>query len=529
MHFTMPASMLRRGTTHASPRIARASSRRSPTPRTCTAARWSPRTSSTSPPGELATGGSRSRTRMCARASSNAAVTRSPRLAGSSPATGCAPPTCCGCTRGSPNGSARSPVRCAGQARRCARSTARTTKPRRLAARTSSPRSPRSASGRDALRRPYVSRARRSRRLRRPERSSHSGRRARSSTGRSSSQAARPRRDTPRVRWRSSAVTAMPPASRQCSTTWAASPTGPAAGRMRSRSIASGGDAAARAGDVVLAAFSDCNVGELRSDQGRLEEAEPLLRRALQVWRGTADEHGVAFATALLGRLHARAGRDDQAVELLEDALARFRALGVELDAALVEVLQAEAALFAGRADDARERALRLMAELNGDALLGPLLHHVAGAALAQLGDAGAAEHALRGIARVARAAGLPFETSWRWTRSTRLDPHARAASATRCWPRSASCGSRRPRWRDRLQRPRRSADPLVVAGVVAPGHRDEPPGHRRLPWRCGRASRGPWAGRSRGAAARRIPRRPDRRRSQTRAGDPLCAVNDRR
>jgi tetratricopeptide (TPR) repeat protein len=89
-----------------------------------------------------------------------------------------------------------------------------------------------------------------------------------------------------------------------------------------------------RAGDVNLGAFADCNVGELLADQGRLEEAEPLLRRALQIWRGTADEHGVAFVTALLGRLYARSGRVAEAIELLEDALERFNALHVEVDAA---------------------------------------------------------------------------------------------------------------------------------------------------------------------------------------------------
>ena len=173
-----------------------------------------------------------------------------------------------------------------------------------------------------------------------------------------------------------------------------------------------GADASMRAGDVDLAAFADCNVGELLSDQGRLEEAEPLLRRALQVWRGTADEHGVAFATALLGRLHARAARVEEAVELLEDALARFEALRVEADAALVRALLAEAVLFAGRAEEAHERAVTLLDELPDDVLLEPLLHHVAGVALAQLGDRGAAGDALTAALEVAVAGELPFETA---------------------------------------------------------------------------------------------------------------------
>jgi tetratricopeptide (TPR) repeat protein len=162
---------------------------------------------------------------------------------------------------------------------------------------------------------------------------------------------------------------------------------------------------------VNFAAFADCNVGELLSDQGRLDAAEPMLRRALRVWRGTADEHGVAFATAVLGRLHARAGQDEPAVELLDHALARFRALGAQTDAAHVEVLQAEAAVFAGRAEDARERLAEISAGLPQDALLEPLLHQVTGVTLAQLGDATAAERALETSLAAARDAELPFET----------------------------------------------------------------------------------------------------------------------
>ncbi len=183
------------------------------------------------------------------------------------------------------------------------------------------------------------------------------------------------------------------------------------------------GDASRRAGDVAFEAFADCNVGEVLSDQGRLEEAEPLLRRALQIWRGTEDEHGVAFVTALLGRLHARAGRAGEAVELLEDALARFETLGVEIDAALVKALLAEAALFDGRAEEARERVLALFDGLPADALLEPLLHHVTGVALAQMGEPAAARATFAVALEAARASELPLETAFVLDALELLDP----------------------------------------------------------------------------------------------------------
>ena len=70
-----------------------------------------------------------------------------------------------------------------------------------------------------------------------------------------------------------------------------------------------GAEASARSGNSANAAFGDCNVGELLSDQGHWDEAEMLLRRARQVWRGTGYEWGVAYATAQLGRLAARSGQ----------------------------------------------------------------------------------------------------------------------------------------------------------------------------------------------------------------------------
>ena len=43
-----------------------------------------------------------------------------------------------------------------------------------------------------------------------------------------------------------------------------------------------------RSGRPADVAFIDCNVGEILSDQGHLDEAEEHLQRARRVWSGTA-------------------------------------------------------------------------------------------------------------------------------------------------------------------------------------------------------------------------------------------------
>ena len=58
-----------------------------------------------------------------------------------------------------------------------------------------------------------------------------------------------------------------------------------------------------RAGRPADAAFTDCNVGEILSDQGQLEEAETHLQRARRVWSATGERQPVAYVDALLARL----------------------------------------------------------------------------------------------------------------------------------------------------------------------------------------------------------------------------------
>ncbi|MEA2293270.1 MAG: hypothetical protein QOE86_909 [Solirubrobacteraceae bacterium] len=173
-----------------------------------------------------------------------------------------------------------------------------------------------------------------------------------------------------------------------------------------------GAAASEAAGDAGNAAFGEGNVGELLSDQGRTDEADELLRRALRVFRGTGYEWNAAYTTALLGRSATRSGRPQQARELLDEAVAGFVALGVAGDAAWADTLRAEAAVHDGDAAAALERVDRLLLDHAGTGRLAPLLHRVRGLALAQLGQAAAAEGALGASLAEARLQDEPAEVA---------------------------------------------------------------------------------------------------------------------
>jgi class 3 adenylate cyclase/tetratricopeptide (TPR) repeat protein len=168
--------------------------------------------------------------------------------------------------------------------------------------------------------------------------------------------------------------------------------------------------ASGRAGDVVNAAFGDCNVAEVRSDQGRLAEAEEALRRAMLVWRGTEHQSGVAFAAAQLGRVAVRGGRFEEGLEMLDDALALSQELHVDAYRTLIEALRAEAFAFGRRAEQALELASSLLDRVPGRTT--PLLHRVQGFSLAQLGDLRGAEHALEESLAQARALKIEYEVA---------------------------------------------------------------------------------------------------------------------
>ena len=71
-----------------------------------------------------------------------------------------------------------------------------------------------------------------------------------------------------------------------------------------------------RIGDEVDAATGTHNIAEVLSDQGRLDEAQPMFAEALRVWRSSEYGTGVAYATRSLGQAASRQGDFERAEEL---------------------------------------------------------------------------------------------------------------------------------------------------------------------------------------------------------------------
>jgi tetratricopeptide (TPR) repeat protein len=112
-----------------------------------------------------------------------------------------------------------------------------------------------------------------------------------------------------------------------------------------------GQSAHARAGDETSAALGAANTGEVLSDQGHWDMATTVLGEALEVWRSTGHEHGVAYAEGLMGRAAARSHDFDAAIELLDRARGRHLSVGAKGDAGQVWLWSAEAHCLSGDAD----------------------------------------------------------------------------------------------------------------------------------------------------------------------------------
>ena len=130
------------------------------------------------------------------------------------------------------------------------------------------------------------------------------------------------------------------------------------------------GAAAASAGNVVGAAIESANAAEILIDQGRLDEARPLIRSALRVFEASDNPYLVAFVTSFSGRAELRAGHPEAAAAAFRSAAERFTGLGEHDEAIDARVRLIAAELDAGRIDEAREIATALDADATGPRLL---------------------------------------------------------------------------------------------------------------------------------------------------------------
>nr|WP_283957539.1 adenylate/guanylate cyclase domain-containing protein [Microbacterium ulmi] len=115
------------------------------------------------------------------------------------------------------------------------------------------------------------------------------------------------------------------------------------------------GAAAEAAGDVVGAAIESANAAEILVDQGRIDEARPLIAESLHVFEASDNPYLVSFATGFLGRAALRASDPDAARAAFAKAAAGFAELGEQDSAIDARIRLAEAALDARDAPAAAE------------------------------------------------------------------------------------------------------------------------------------------------------------------------------
>jgi tetratricopeptide (TPR) repeat protein len=155
------------------------------------------------------------------------------------------------------------------------------------------------------------------------------------------------------------------------------------------------------------------NAAEVLSDQGRLDEAEPIFRSALQVARASLSPARIADVSVHLGRLLARKGEFDEAQELLAAARDHFAQVGDKAELFASDARMAECLLLATRPDEAlalADSTFERAAVTEGCSLLMPLIGRLRGYALMQLGHGDAASDALQESLSAARELKMDYE-----------------------------------------------------------------------------------------------------------------------
>jgi class 3 adenylate cyclase/tetratricopeptide (TPR) repeat protein len=174
-------------------------------------------------------------------------------------------------------------------------------------------------------------------------------------------------------------------------------------------------DAWEQAGDRWAASFAASNIAEVLSSQGRLEDAEPLLRDVLRVSQAAGTRSRVATALAELGKLEARRGEIAEALGRLRDARAIFAELGEDGGTFDVDGRIAEALVLGGDAERASALALSTLPRAEGSdagSLAVPVLLRALGLAHLLAGRLEPGCDALRRSVAAAEAVGSNYDVA---------------------------------------------------------------------------------------------------------------------
>jgi tetratricopeptide (TPR) repeat protein len=172
-------------------------------------------------------------------------------------------------------------------------------------------------------------------------------------------------------------------------------------------------DACERVGNVIDAASTDANIGEVLVNQGRLDEADSVLREASRVLRASGHRWGETFAAMHQGRILTARGDLIAAEEALVGVRDRFLALGRSASAYETSLYLAECLAKAGRPGEALDVLARASRMTTDDvSIFDPARDRITANALRAVGRVEEATQTLeRGIV-TARARGLEYELS---------------------------------------------------------------------------------------------------------------------